>query len=231
MQKVQKLSLVELLMDPLIPDGAKWPANHPLSDLGFQIREERKNETVKSGFSLLCTLLAHVQLVEHDPQVLFCKAAFHLVSPQPELVHGVIPPQVQDLQFPLLNSIRFLSAHFSSLLRSLWTLAQSFGVSATRPSFATSANLLRVNSAPSSRPLMKMLNSAGPSINPRGTPLLEPALGPSFTQLAAALGHQHYESAAPLSLVSSAKLLRVHSIPLPMPLMKTLNSIGPSTDP
>ncbi|KAK4810857.1 hypothetical protein QYF61_008829 [Mycteria americana] len=37
-------------------------------------------------------------------------------------------------------------------------------------------------------------------------------------------------STAPLSLVSSANLLRVHSISLSMSLMKILNSTGPSTD-
>ncbi|KAK4830718.1 hypothetical protein QYF61_013168 [Mycteria americana] len=38
-------------------------------------------------------------------------------------------------------------------------------------------------------------------------------------------------STAPLSLVSSANLLRAHPIPLCMSLMKILNSIGPSMDP
>ncbi|KAK4807049.1 hypothetical protein QYF61_018390 [Mycteria americana] len=37
-------------------------------------------------------------------------------------------------------------------------------------------------------------------------------------------------STAPLSLVSSANLLRVHSIPLSMSLMKVLNIIGPTVD-
>ena len=37
-------------------------------------------------------------------------------------------------------------------------------------------------------------------------------------------------STAPLSLVSSANLLRVHSIPSPMPLIKMLKSIRPKTD-
>ena len=36
---------------------------------------------------------------------------------------------------------------------------------------------------------------------------------------------------APHSLVSSANVLRVHSIPLSMSLMKILNSTSPSTDP
>lgn len=48
----------------------------------------------------LGTLLAHVQLFRWDLQVLFCKSAFQLVDTQPVLVHGVIPPQVQDLALP-----------------------------------------------------------------------------------------------------------------------------------
>jgi len=43
--------------------------------------------------------------------------------------------------------------------------------------------------------------------------------------------HPSGMSAAPLSLVSSANLLRVHSISLSKSLMKMLNSTGPSTGP
>ncbi|KAK4814241.1 LOW QUALITY PROTEIN: hypothetical protein QYF61_012737 [Mycteria americana] len=43
--------------------------------------------------------------------------------------------------------------------------------------------------------------------------------------------HPSGVSTAPHSLVSSANLLRVHSISLSMSLMKILNSTGPSTDP
>jgi len=50
--------------------------------------------------------------------------------------------------------------------------AQLHGVSVTLPSFASSANLLRVNSIPSSRSLMRMLNKTQPSTNPWGTPLV-----------------------------------------------------------
>lgn len=35
-----------------------------------------------------------------DPQVLLCKAAFKLISPQHVLLIGVFPPQVQELAFP-----------------------------------------------------------------------------------------------------------------------------------
>lgn len=49
---------------------------------------------------LLCyrgASLAHGQCpVPEDPQVLFCKIAFQLVDLQPELLHRVIPPLMQD---------------------------------------------------------------------------------------------------------------------------------------
>jgi len=45
-------------------------------------------------------------------------------------------------------------------------------VSDTPPGFVLSANLLSVHYAPTLRPLMKMLNSSGPSIKPWGTLLV-----------------------------------------------------------
>ena len=55
------------------------------------------------------TLLAHVQLgVYQDPQVLFYQPAFQLGSPQYVLVHGVVPPQVQELTF-LLSAFDYVS--------------------------------------------------------------------------------------------------------------------------
>lgn len=63
------------------------------------------------------TLLTYVQLLHQDTQVLLCNSAFQLFDPQPVLVHGVIPPQRQDLAFLLLKFRRFLSTHFSSLFK------------------------------------------------------------------------------------------------------------------
>jgi len=59
--------------------------------------------------------------------------------------------------------MRFLPAHFSTLLRSLWMAAQPAGASVTLASFESSAHFLRVYSAPSSRPLTKLLSSIGAS--------------------------------------------------------------------
>ena len=50
--------------------------------------------------------------------------------------------------------------------------AQPSGVSATPPSFVSSANLLQVHSIPSSLSLMSKLNKTGPSTDPWGTPLV-----------------------------------------------------------
>ncbi|KAK4825450.1 hypothetical protein QYF61_027605 [Mycteria americana] len=52
------------------------------------------------------------------------------------------------LHFPLLNFMRFLSAHFSSLSRSLWMAVRPSGVSDTPPSFVSSANLLEGTLSP-----------------------------------------------------------------------------------
>ncbi|KAK4810721.1 hypothetical protein QYF61_007695 [Mycteria americana] len=96
--------------------------------------------------NLLCgkgTLLAHVQLGVH--QDLLCKAAFQLGGPQHVYwCMGLFLPWCRTWHFPLLNCMRFLSAHFSSLSRSLWMAAQPSGISATPPSFVASANLLKL---------------------------------------------------------------------------------------
>lgn len=59
-------------------------------------------------------VLAHGQLVVR-PQVLFCKAPFHLVRPKPVQLHGIIPPQMKDLVFPFFELIWFLLDYFSNL--------------------------------------------------------------------------------------------------------------------
>lgn len=58
-------------------------------------------------------------------QVLSCKAAFQHV-----LVYVVIPSQVQDLVLSVVNLMRFLSAHFTSLPKSYRMAAQPPGLSA-----------------------------------------------------------------------------------------------------
>lgn len=102
--------------------------------------------------------LAHGQLVQEDTQVLFYKAAFQTVRPQPVLLHGFIPPQVQDfLPLLLLNFLIFLLVHFSSQSKILWMAAQSSIISATLPSLSSSENLVGVYSVSSSGTLTKYL--------------------------------------------------------------------------
>ena len=64
---------------------------------------------------------------------------------------GLFLARCRTLHFSLLNFMRFLSANFSSLQRSLWMAAWPSGTSATPLSLVSSADLPRVHSAPSSR--------------------------------------------------------------------------------
>lgn len=49
------------------------------------------------------TLLAHGQFVHKAFQILFCRASPYPVSPQPLLLHGVIPSKMQDFAFAFVK--------------------------------------------------------------------------------------------------------------------------------
>jgi len=70
-----------------------------------------------------------------------CSVSFWLVSWSVYWCMGLFFSKSGTLHFPLLNMMRYLSAHFSSSLRPFWMAARPSGVSATPPS---SLNLLRV---------------------------------------------------------------------------------------
>lgn len=80
------------------------------------------------------------------PRVLF-KVAFKPSSPQPVLVCGDFPVQVQGFALPL-DEFYNISV---SLLKSFWMTAQPLGVSIILPSFESCENLLKVYSVPSSK--------------------------------------------------------------------------------
>lgn len=56
---------------------------------------------MKPGMLFAFTSRSHIQL--GVCQVLLCKAAFQPVVPQPVLVHGAIPPHVQDFALPFIH--------------------------------------------------------------------------------------------------------------------------------
>lgn len=73
----------------------------------------------------VCTVLAPARLgVHQDPQVLFFWAVFWLVTPRMFWCLGLFLPKSRTLHLSLLNSVRLLASHFSSLLTSLWMAAQ-----------------------------------------------------------------------------------------------------------
>lgn len=90
---------------------------------GVQLLTRLNNNTneAQDAVLLLCckgTLLSHGQLIfHHDPQDLFCKTASSWSVPNPQQFIELFPSRNRTWHFPLLNSMRFLSAHF--LLRSL----------------------------------------------------------------------------------------------------------------
>ena len=51
-------------------------------------------------------------MVHHNTQVLFCKAALHQVFPQPVLVIRLFHARCRAFLLPLLEFVRFLSAHY-----------------------------------------------------------------------------------------------------------------------
>lgn len=82
-----------------------------------------------------------------------------MAVPDTYLCLGLFLLRCSTLHFCLLKLTRFLSAHFSSLTRTLWVAAWSSDVAATSPSFVSSANSLRVHSAQLYKSLIEMLNS------------------------------------------------------------------------
>ncbi|KAK4825966.1 hypothetical protein QYF61_003535 [Mycteria americana] len=111
------------------------------------------------------TLPVHVQLFIHQyPRVFLSRAALHPFIPQPVLIPGVAPTQVQD---PALGLVEPHQVHMGPLLQLVHVPLDDIpsGVSTAPLSLVSSANLLRVHSIPLSMSLMKILNSTGPTID------------------------------------------------------------------
>lgn len=117
--------------------------------------------------ALLChmsTLLAKRLKSPAGPQFLLCQAAFQLVSSQCVLLSGVFLLRSWTLGFPFLNFMKFLVAHFSSIVwvslsgsTDVWYISHSF-------QFSTACNLVEV-ALYLFLWIMKVLNSAGPSLS------------------------------------------------------------------
>ncbi|KAK4810954.1 hypothetical protein QYF61_013362, partial [Mycteria americana] len=93
------------------------------------------------------------------------------------LVHGVIPPLVQDLALPLVELHEIPVSPILQLVKvpldgsmTLWRISCS-------SQFGVICKWLGVHSAPSSRSLMKMSNRTGSSIDPWGIPLVTACTG------------------------------------------------------
>lgn len=119
------------------------------------------------------TLWAHGHLVVHQgPQVLLYRAASHQVSPQPVLVLGITPLQVQDSLFAL---VRFQLVLLSPTLQPVKGLPKGC---TPLCDIGQSSQLRFVSKpageapAPSAKSLMNNLNNSGASNKLYGPPLV-----------------------------------------------------------
>lgn len=98
------------------------------------------------------------------PNVLFSKTAFQVLWLKHALVLGVIPPQEQNLTSSLIELYKVPVSPFLQLSKGPCMADLPYGVPVPPLTFVSSANVLRMHPAPSSRSLMRILNSAHPRI-------------------------------------------------------------------
>lgn len=103
------------------------------------------------------TLLACAQLAVGPSWAFFAELLPSLSVPSLYHSQGLFLPRGRTWHLCLLNFMRFLSAHSSSLSRSLWMAALPASVS-TAPSLGSSADFLRVYAVFSSISLIDKLN-------------------------------------------------------------------------
>lgn len=100
---------------------------------------------------------------------------------------GLFLPSCRTLCFSLLNFMKFLPSHFSSLSpldvsMTLWNIIHASQYCVRRTSAFVSANLMKVQSDLLCRSLIRMLNKTGPRIDCKHTPLVS-SLQPYFATL------------------------------------------------
>ena len=117
------------------------------------------------------TLFTYIEFIVHqEPQVPFHRAAVHLGRSQPVPHCWIMFCQVQVLTFSLLNFIRLLLAHSSSLSRSSCRVALPSEASTSLLTLISLAKFIRVHLVPSSRSLMKWYSTAFSPISIPGGP-------------------------------------------------------------
>lgn len=114
-------------------------------------------------------LLASVQpVVLQAPQVLLHRAAPPALRPQTVVLQRAPPFLMQCL---ILNPVIFHKVLSVPSLQYLWTTVLSLSRESGPHNLVSPANLVRLPSITSSKSLLKMLKSSGPSRDPSSTPL------------------------------------------------------------
>lgn len=127
----------------------------------------------------------------------FLQNSFQVVSLQPALMLGVIPLQQQDLALPL---VELHEIHLCPILQPIKTPLNGSTPILCINHLASSVNLLRVQPVPSSKSLIKTLNSICPSIHPWDT-LVVSGLQLGFVQLIPTFELGSSASFQPISLL------------------------------
>ena len=116
--------------------------------------------------SVFLVTRAHYQSVVHqDTQVLLCRDCRHQITPQPVVMHVVIPPQVQD------STLAAVRPHKVSPCQTLQSVQILLNDSTAFRCVSHSSQLciiskLAKESIPLSKSLMKILNKTGCSSDP-----------------------------------------------------------------
>ena len=66
------------------------------------------------------------------------------LAPSTSWCREVVPPQVQDVALPLLNCVKLLSAHFSSLSGCLWIAPRDFIPELAEGVFCATVQVIKV---------------------------------------------------------------------------------------
>ena len=154
------------------------------------IRTEERGRT--GSLDLLTTLLLHprkpwafsaTRHVTGSQRTFMSFSAKLLYSQEAPSMYwclGLFRPCCRTLHFPFLNFMKFLSAHFSILLRSLWMAAWPFGLSVAPLSLVWSANLMKVVLYPTIQIINEVVNENVLSSLLSLPPSIFPLFSPSF---------------------------------------------------
>lgn len=149
------------------PLSAGWVSITSLSLPGCALPNLPQNTA--ACFAVHCWFLFSLVYTRKGPRVLLSEAGFQPLSPQCAWMPGLFLHRGRTVHVSSWNFITFLAAHFTC---SDPSELHPYGVSATPPTFVSSASFLRMSSDLSSRSSSEKVKQCFPHNHGCGTPLL-----------------------------------------------------------